>query len=245
MVHGGQADVLVAAAVTGDEVGAEHFVVVGRRVAVVVVPSVAVGQRGRAPVGLDFGTAWWAMSSRNACPVRAAPAVRRSGGQVAFEQAAVDGEHHDLRATRWGRRELPYGSVISSGTLSDVRVARARCRARSWPAPGRRPRWPGRRRRCLEQPAGRRPGPFARRLELAQEDLVRGVRRVGLVLVDVGVVVLVAPGSSGSADAVVGSRRSRGPRSRPVTVARDAVGRGSNSGSSGLSGTTRCRCRPW
>ena len=130
VVDGGQADILVGAAVAGDVVRIEQFVVVDSGAAVTRVGKadldIAVGE-------LPSGTALWAMSARKAWPVLTASCsyvgtVPVSGPSGAAEIAPT--ERPPCRMPRLGARpsrsagspfgsgmKLPYGSVASSGTL--------------------------------------------------------------------------------------------------------------------------------
>ena len=184
-VDGRQADVLVAAAVTGDVVRAEQFVVVLRR-----------GQRGRVDHVVEIGSEGCAGRARlRRCAVRDVVEERVAGVQrerrvhgvvrVALEQGRLVElvEHHDLRvAVRTGdeptvrvgrqQRDLERVEIVE---LDAEHVARLLLDAV--------PRDQATGRRVVEQMTGRHRA-VRRRLVLAQERLVRRVRRVGLVLVD-------------------------------------------------------------
>ena len=142
MVDGGQADILVGAAVAGDEVRVEQFVVVDRRSALPGLPRPI----SMSPSARPSGTALWAMSARKAWPVRIAAARltetsgRRIGRGHADESSAVFGmpvaadADDDLReavragnevAVRVGREQRNVADVVVD-QLDAENVARLR-----------------------------------------------------------------------------------------------------------------------
>ena len=130
VVDGGQADVLVGAAVAGDVVRVEQFVVVlavGRRIVGIAQADfdVAVGEPGRHSVVGDVGEEGVAGADRIGQAIEHAKAAVGNG--IAFDQCRRRrrARHHHLRIAVGAADELPYGSVRAA----------ARCRRRrrsSW-----------------------------------------------------------------------------------------------------------------
>ena len=110
VVDGGQADVLVDAAVAGDVVRVEQLVVVGARRLPASTP-IDVDRRRRqrhAPVWLLTGLALCAMSSRKAWPVR----------------SAADGDRVDRRQRVAGHQHRrPCRDAVGAGADDDLREA--------------------------------------------------------------------------------------------------------------------------
>ena len=144
VVDGGQADVLVDAAVAGDEVRVEQLVVV---VAVgQPLPGLARPISMSPSASLPIGTAVWAMSARKAWLVRsgAESASARSGPPRLPTMTSVVGRVRDavgadagdqLREAVRRRDEVAIGIGREQRHAADIEVGRAGCRACSRPAP--------------------------------------------------------------------------------------------------------------
>ena len=188
VVDGGQADILVGAAVAGDEVRVEQFVVVGRRSAR------CPGCRGRFRCRRrrdPSGTALCAMSARKAWPVRIGSwrdedVVRQAGDTVhrrsdcrrpAPVVVTICGKPFgaaDEVAVLIGREQRHVADVgVEQLDAEHVRGLRLQV------GPGRHAAIA-----ALDQLAGRDRIAGGVEHVLAQEHLVRRVRGIGLVLVD-------------------------------------------------------------
>ena len=210
LVDGGQADVLVDPAVTGDEVGVQHLVVVGAGELVrevggrgVVLVRLRGDRRGaRVVVGV---------LRRRVGVVRDVGEERRlEGDDVVRHRHRRRGVALDEDVVRRVLAVRALGDVLrqpalGTGEESPVRVHREHRDAEGvlvlqqaqqlgclglrvrpgWPC--RRPGWQERPRAACPRAACRsRPGGRPRRSRRAREDLVGRVRRVGLALVDPG-----------------------------------------------------------
>ena len=191
VVDGGQADVLVGAAVAGDEMRVEQFVVVfgvavagigqadgrcRRRRSCRSAPPRARCRRGRR------GRCGWRSDRRGDRRSRESPETTISSAVFGMPSSADAGD--DLRDSRSAPgMNLPYGSVGAAARCRR-RCRSARCRASSLACALTSPQVAMPPLRALDQLAGR--DRIAGRVELVltQEHLVRGMRGVGLVLVD-------------------------------------------------------------
>jgi hypothetical protein len=189
VVDRGQPDVLVAAAVAGDEVRVEHLVVVGRRVAVVGRAGVGVGGEGLAGRGRVVVVV--AVGHRVVGDVVQEGVV--GAQRVAGDRQAGGGALHEARGRRDLRVAVRAGdeaAVLVGAQQRDVEhVGVAELEAQHGegllldPRPGADA---GRGGIVVEQASGRHGVAAGVELVLAQEHLVGGVRGVGLVLVDEG-----------------------------------------------------------
>ena len=184
LVDGRQADVLVDPAITGGEMHVQHLVVVGpgrlgreigRRVEVAVGHQARLGLRVVRDVGEEGGA-----------EVQRVGRHRHRRGDVALDEP-VGG--HVLRQAGRAGEELPVGVGREHRDVGDVgvneREAEKFCRLLLDGLPGRHAAR-GRSGQATEQLAGRHRDARGVVRVLAQEDLVRGVRGVGLALVDQG-----------------------------------------------------------
>ena len=252
LVDRAQRDVLVAATVTADEVqrrAARRRRCRRRRRVGEAVCRRRVGVRASGVTGLPgrvVGTALCAMSFRNAVSMRSALRRHRDGrgrrGCPRRRPAAVR-----TAAGPFGPgMKLPYGSAAIIGMLStSVSTSCRPSMVAACSLISAQVAMPLRRRRrltgtCRSRPAGRRCC-----YVLAQEDLVRRVRGVGLALVDerrVGVRARCADAVGAGRTIFAGlvvprvSTMNRSPR-QLVAVAGDVVRAAATSGSSSFSGT--------
>ena len=222
-VDGGQADVLVHPAVAGDVVRVEQLVVVGAGARTSRRRCRLSGAEDAA--ALNTGTALWAMSLRKAWPVRTAlvrligaaglPSTRSSSRGAGD---AVWPLHHHLREAVRALDEVAIGIGREQRHVVEVRVreidAEQIARLRLDHRPGGHAAdldvvssaefSVGAQVAIGDQPAGG--DRIAGGVELigAQEHLVRGMRRVGLVLIDErrGCVLVLVDVVGGAEDAV-------------------------------------------
>ena len=186
VVHRGQSDVLIDSSVSGEEVDTEHLVVVGRRVIVVRCARVGVGgQRAPRQRAVAIGVTDGNGGVRDVVEERGARrhGVRRGdrSERVALDQHVAGLDH--LRVAVGTAGELSVGVGRQERNAEDVRVGEGdtqlgeRLCLHGGPISHAAPRAGDQLAGCLG---------LARSVVrvVAQEDLVRRVRAVGLALVD-------------------------------------------------------------
>ncbi|MCY1219729.1 hypothetical protein D9M72_317150 [compost metagenome] len=205
VVHGGEADVLVDPAVASDVVGFQQFVVVGGGVAVVGSGNcVTVSCQQRAGLAIErIGAVGDVIEEGMA----GAHGARQADGcgWIALHQEVVGGagqavrsEHHHLRVAIGPLDEVAVGVGGQQRNVAHVRVGQVDAQHVAGLCLDHRPgghaakvyviavaKDPIHKVTIGDQPAGRCRAIGGRDI-FAQEDLVRGVRAVGLVLVDEG-----------------------------------------------------------
>ncbi|MCY1211283.1 hypothetical protein D9M72_229930 [compost metagenome] len=192
MVHGGQADVLVAAPVAGDEVAVEQFVIecaLWRRVGRVVDYGVRIRRHQRAGLAVE-GVGRMGDIVQEGVPgeqriTRDGDPQPTVGGRVALDEddlVALQGD--DLRKAVRPRNELAVEVGGQQRDIADVAVGQLdtqHLRGLSLDLrPGRQAAY------AIEHTARGDRIAVCVQLVFTQEDLVRSMGRIGLVLIDEG-----------------------------------------------------------